>query len=142
MKENIEAMRQQLNQMEALVKQQEAEEYKNRPHKAFAKGDFVTKGDSMGKVEWTENLICNCPEKDGYMAVDLLTGNRGLACFEKRDEWDLVDSQAYSYLTQSHTKEVKLSGEEIELIRYYLKCTNGYQTPAVLSLLRQLSPRY
>lgn len=138
MKENIQAMRQQLDHMEAALKQQEADEYENKPHKSFTIGDWVQKGNRIGKVEWTENMACNCPESKGYMAVDLRSGTHGLACFEKRDEWEKIPQDKFVYYTALHTYKVDLTGEQKEQIRYYLCSSNGYNDSAIHSLLEQL----
>lgn len=115
---------------------------KKRPHKAFAKGDWVKKGNQIGKVEWTENKVCNCPESDGYMAVDLKYGNHGLACFEKRDDWDKVSDEEYAYFTGIHSHNIVLTVEQKEQLRYYLTSCSGYCDPAVISLLDQLAIKH
>lgn len=142
MQEIIDQLKKNLKELEEQHAVKEYEDYKKQIHKSFKVGEYVRKGQQIGKVYWVENKAMNCVESDGFMAVDLMTGTRGLACFEKRNEWQLVSAEEKNYYDTAHILNIQLTGEQIEDIKYYLNLSNGRSTPNIVNFLEQIEVPY
>jgi len=132
-----------LAKLEEVYELEQARIYKNKDHKQFAVGDWVTDGCQVGVVGWTANKACNCLEEDGYMGVDLKNGNLGFHAFVKRDEWNLLPQDKLDVYVNERTINLGITGEEMKALVYYL----GYSNPSniktkVLNLLNESFPEF
>ena len=116
MKEQIEKLEAQLKELKEVYENEQRVNYETQPHKHFEKGDIVTNGNMVVVVEWTENKAINCEYEKGYFGGSIINGNRGFSSF-KRDEYEIVTDEYYK---KEHEISIKLTGLEIEEIKYSL----------------------
>ena len=138
MKEEIKKLEENLKELKKAYEQKQKEDYENKKHKNFKKGDLVTNGAETGIVGWTENKACDCPKEKGYMGISLITGSRGFKAFAKRDEYTLVKDKYYDKI---HKVKIELTGIEIEELKYtlgYRNCNSNKVKSRMLDYLDTL----
>jgi hypothetical protein len=103
---------------EAYIKEEKLK-YEQQPHKDFNIGDFVTNGNKIGIVEWTENKDWGISYEQGYMNIDLdpFDPRNGISMHDtvRRDDWDKVEDP---YYTNEYDVNLSLTGLEIERLRH------------------------
>ena len=92
----------------------EAEDYKKQNHTVFEKGDWVTNGEDIGVVGWTENKCHGLSESDGYFGLHIKNGNGGFKGPCKRNEYWLLPSDIEYYYKSLKAITLEVTGEEIE----------------------------
>lgn len=135
MKDQIERLENQVKELKLAYENDQKARYESMQHKHFDVGNLVTDGEQIGVVGWTENKACDCPYESGYMGVSLINGNRGFLAFAKRDEWEVCED---SYYAETHKLEIKLTGFEIEEIKYSLGGRNVNPNKAKTKILDAL----
>jgi hypothetical protein len=120
MTEHIERLEKELIALKDAYEKQQRDEYEKQNHKTFKKGDWIKKGEQIGKVGWIKNDCMNITEDMGYCGIDLRSGNGGFAAACKRDEWQLIEGEELTYLTKKHKLKIELTGEQVQdlLMRY------------------------
>ena len=120
MTEHIEKLEKELIALKEAYKKQQRYEYEKQNHKTFKKGDWIKKGEQIGKVGWVKNECMNITEDMGYCGIYLRNGRGGFAAACKRDEWQLIEGEELTYFTKQHKLKIQLTGEEIQdlLMRY------------------------
>jgi len=114
MKELIEKMEQDLQELKKQWNIQQEKEYRAQEHKDFKKDDYVTNGDIIGIVGWTENKHMNIVHEDGYMGVNIINKKGGFIAPVKRDEFTELETSKREYYENIHTVTFQCNGISID----------------------------
>ena len=128
MKEHIENLEKGLIALKDAYNKKEREEYEKQNHITFKKGDWIKKGEQIGKVSWVKNDSMNITEDMGYCGIELRNGSGGFAAACKRDEWQLIEGEELTYLTKKHKLKIELTGEQVQDLIMRYKYVNSSDT--------------
>ena len=95
-------------------KEREIEDYKKRTHNFFIKGDWVTDGNDIGVVAWTDNKALNLEQDNGYFGLDIKNNDGGFRAPCRRNDYELLSEELVDYYTDKNTITIEVTGEEIE----------------------------
>ncbi len=144
MHELIKQLEENLAELKKAVELKEALEYKAKEHKTFLEGDYVTNGDIIGIVGWTENQAMNIKESDGFMGVMIINKNGGFMGPCKRDEFELLDIKLTDYYQNTHVISFRCDGRSIDkflnTIHYHVNSFEGQS--ALLDALNKRKNRF